>query len=226
MQLSFSSCRVPSAQRGEETRRRILEAAILAFAQVGYEAAHTRLIADRAEVKLPAIAYYFGSKAGLFRAVIQHIATQYEKSMAPIAERVDALLADPAAPRQAVLDLLCELMETFAGVLLCPNNPDSWRQIIVRAEVENVSGLDLLRDCMRTNTGRPCMALIARLTGEAENAERTWMRAVALLGEINIFTKPQVRLGLGWTEYTDERIRAIQTLVCDNARALFATAGS
>ncbi len=226
MHLSFNACRVPSAQRGEETRKRILDAAIAAFAEVGYEAAHTRLIAERATVKLPAIAYYFGSKEGLYRAVIQHIAAQFEKSMAPIAERADALLADPMAPREAVLAVLCELLEAFADTLLCPTSPESWRQIIVRAEIENLSGLEHLRDCIRNNTGRPCMELIARLTGDPANSERAWMRAAALLGEINIFTKPQVRGGLGWTEYTEDRIRAIQTLVCNNARAVFAGAGS
>ncbi|HEY1721850.1 MAG TPA: CerR family C-terminal domain-containing protein [Magnetospirillaceae bacterium] len=212
--------------RGEETRRRILDAAIAAFAEVGYEAAHTRLIADRASVKLPAIAYYFGSKEGLYRAVIQHITDQYEKRMAPVAQRVQALLADATASREDVLDLLCELLENLTDVLLRPTNPESWRQLIVRAEVENVSGLAPLRDCMRQNTGHPCMALISRLTGEPQDTEQTWMRAIALLGEINIFTKPQVRGSLGWTEYTDERIRAIQTLVCTNARSIFATLGS
>src|ERR1700749_2832653 len=103
MHLSFNPCRVPSAQRGEETRKRILDAAVAAFAEVGYDAAHTRLIAERAQVKLPAIAYYFGSKEGLFRAVIQRIAAQYEQIMAPVAERVRVLLADPMAPREAVL---------------------------------------------------------------------------------------------------------------------------
>lgn len=226
MHLSFNTCRVPSAQRGEETRRRILDAAVAAFAEVGYEAAHTRLIAERANVKLPAIAYYFGSKEGLFRAVIQHIAGQFEQRMLPVAERVYALLADAMAPREAILALLCELLEAFTDTLLSPNSPESWQRIIVRAEVENVSGLDSLRDCIRSNTGRPCMALISRLTGEPEGSERAWMRAAAMLGEINIFSKPQVRGGLGWTEYTEERIHAIQALVCNNARAIFANAGS
>ncbi len=75
-------------------------AAIETFASVGYEAAHTRLIAERAGIKLPAIAYYFGSKEGLFRAVIEHIATQFEQRMAPVAGRVRAALADPAASRR------------------------------------------------------------------------------------------------------------------------------
>lgn len=222
MNLSFGRCQVPSAQRGEETRRRILNAALEIFAGVGYEAAHTRQIAERAGVKLPAIAYYFGSKEGLFRAVIEHIAGQYQKRMEPVAARVRAGLADPDASRETLLDLLCELLETFIAVMFSTAHPESWRQILVRTEVENVSGLDSLRNCIRAETVAPCKALVARLVGEPEGGEFTLMRAAALLGQINIFTKPQVLQGLGWTEYTEDRIRAIQSIVCGNARAIFA----
>lgn len=222
MNLSFGRCEVPSALRGEETRRRVLDAALRIFAEVGYEAAHTRQIAEEARVKLPTIAYYFGSKEGLFRAVIEHIASQYQKRMEPIAARVRASLLDPAVPRETLLDLLCELLETFVAVMFSPAVPKSWRQILVRTEVESVSGLDALRNCIRAETVHPCKALIARLAGEPESGETTLMRAAALLGQINIFSKPQVMQGLGWTDYTKERVEAIQSIVCGNARAIFA----
>lgn len=222
MNLSFGRCQVPSAQRGEETRRRVLNAALEIFANVGYEAAHTRQIAEQAGVKLPAIAYYFGSKEGLFRAVVEHIAAQYQKRLEPVATRVRAGLADPNASHESLLELLCELLEAFIAAMFDISNPASWRQILVRTEVENVSGLDSLRNCIRAETVAPCKALIDRLAGEHEGPEITLMRAAALLGQINIFTKPQVLQGLGWTEYTEDRIRAIQSIVRGNARAIFA----
>ncbi len=60
--------------RGEDTARRILLAAIEVFADEGYEGASTRSLASHAGVNAPAIQYYFGSKEGLYRAVIAHIA--------------------------------------------------------------------------------------------------------------------------------------------------------
>ncbi len=41
--------------KGEETMRRILEAAIEVFAAEGYDGASTRALAERAKVNLPAI---------------------------------------------------------------------------------------------------------------------------------------------------------------------------
>ena len=88
--------RAGTYQRGEDTRRRILDAALPAFARDGYEGVSTRALAEQAGVNLPAIQYYFGSKEGLYRAVIESIARGIEECMAPIAARVREAVARPA----------------------------------------------------------------------------------------------------------------------------------
>ncbi len=60
--------RRPSAggyARGDETRLRIIEAAIESFGEHGFEAASTRDIAARAGVNAPALQYYFENKEGV-----------------------------------------------------------------------------------------------------------------------------------------------------------------
>ena len=74
--------------RGEDTARRILLAAIEVFADEGYEGASTRSLASHAGVNAPAIQYYFGSKEGLYRAVIGHIANLVEERLGPVALRI------------------------------------------------------------------------------------------------------------------------------------------
>jgi len=226
MRLTFPSCHLPSAQRGEETRRRILEAAVETFASVGYDAAHTRLLAERAGVKLPAISYYFGSKEGLFAAVIEHIAAQFERHMAPVAERVQAGLAEAAASRAALLALLCDLLDAFAETMLSPAYPESWRLIIVRAEIANLAALEPIHNSIRRLAVEPAKALIGRLGGASEAKEISWMRAAAILGQINIFCKPQVRHGLCWAEYTEEHSRAVRTIVREHVQAIFGAGGA
>src|SRR5215475_8913359 len=103
--------------RGEETRRRILDAALEMFASQGYEGASTRLLAERAGVNLPAIQYYFGSKEGLYRAVIQSIAEDTEAHMAPLAVKVKAALANPDTTREELLELLCAMLESFVELV-------------------------------------------------------------------------------------------------------------
>ncbi len=64
MSTTMSRFRPASQQRGEETRARILDAALELFAASGFDGASTRTIAEQAGVNLPAIQYYFGSKEG------------------------------------------------------------------------------------------------------------------------------------------------------------------
>lgn len=59
----------PSAQ--EETRWKLLQAAMEVFAEVGYHAATTREICKRAGVNLASIHYYYGDKAELYREVFR-----------------------------------------------------------------------------------------------------------------------------------------------------------
>lgn len=54
--------------RGDETRGRILYAALRIFGEVGYVQAITRRIAEPAGVEVSAIKYYFDNKEGLYPA--------------------------------------------------------------------------------------------------------------------------------------------------------------
>lgn len=54
---------------GEQSRERLMHAALQLFAHQGYAKTSTREIAEAAGTNLAAISYYFGDKAGLYRAV-------------------------------------------------------------------------------------------------------------------------------------------------------------
>jgi AcrR family transcriptional regulator len=54
---------------GEDARRRLFQAALTLFAHKGFGNTSTRELAEAAGVNIAAISYYFGDKAGLYRAV-------------------------------------------------------------------------------------------------------------------------------------------------------------
>lgn len=58
----------PTRIDGEESRQRLLHAAVHCFAEQGFSKTSTRAIAEAAGVNIAAISYYFGDKAGLYRA--------------------------------------------------------------------------------------------------------------------------------------------------------------
>jgi AcrR family transcriptional regulator len=72
--------------RGEDTRHRIVEAALGLFREKGYDETTMRAVAERADVSLGNAYYYFASKDDLLQAY-------YERSHEAHAERVRPILA-------------------------------------------------------------------------------------------------------------------------------------
>ncbi|MES2186182.1 MAG: CerR family C-terminal domain-containing protein [Pseudomonadota bacterium] len=66
----------PPAQRsdGAEARERLLHTALRLFSEQGFVRTSTRALAQAACVNLAAIRYYFGDKAGLYRATFTELA--------------------------------------------------------------------------------------------------------------------------------------------------------
>jgi len=99
---------IPAALRtarsdGEDTRARLLRAALRLFAEKGFAQASVRAIAEAAGTNVAAIAYHFGDKAQLYTA------TFYEPFGS--ASELIPVFADPA------LDLAGALGHYFAGFL-------------------------------------------------------------------------------------------------------------
>lgn len=67
--MSISTPTKPMRSDGMEARNRLLDASMRLFAEHGFSKTSTRDIAEAAQVNISAISYYFGDKAGLYRAV-------------------------------------------------------------------------------------------------------------------------------------------------------------
>lgn len=60
----------------QDTRQRLIEAAIFTFAEKGFEGAGIREIARRAKANSALVQYYFESKEGLYLAAMEYFFTQ------------------------------------------------------------------------------------------------------------------------------------------------------
>ena len=100
---------------GVDARERLLHVALRLFAEKGYAKTSTRQIAQTAEVNIASISYYFGDKAGLYRAVFTEPMgcsiddrAQYDQSHFTLRESLDGLFRGILAPmHQGDLMQLC-----------------------------------------------------------------------------------------------------------------------
>lgn len=89
----MESSGIEGRTRGERTRATLIDAARARFATLGFDGALGADIAADAGVSEPSIGFHFGSKRGLFLAVME---TYYERTQAEIDDVIDLDL-DPVA---------------------------------------------------------------------------------------------------------------------------------
>jgi len=214
--------------RGEETRKRILSAALRVFAAEGYDGASTRALARAASVNLPAIQYYFGNKEGLYRAVIDHISETVEERIAPVTRQIGEAVSTGRATRRRLLELLCGMMDAFVALVTDQTSPD-WESralFFARAEIERQIALDALHRHVTRQVVEPCALLVGLLTGQPSDAEQTLVRTVALLGQVSVFCNRKAHQVLDWQELDETRLRTIQAVVREHTLAIFRTVKS
>lgn len=96
------------AQQADQTRARILQAAIAVFTRDGYSGGRIEKISAEAESNDRMIYYYFGSKEKLFVKVLEHTYEQFN--------RAESLLSlDPSTPVQTLRQLVAFVWDYYVS---------------------------------------------------------------------------------------------------------------
>jgi len=104
----------------QDTRRRLMEAALLAFAEKGFEGASVREIARSAKANPAMIAYHFGGKDGLYEAAMRWVCTDFHSR---VQEIIGA--AGPEMDRGTALESIRTIVERmFKSVAACDRRGD------------------------------------------------------------------------------------------------------
>src|SRR5258708_38189699 len=208
--------------RGEDTRRRLVETAIEAFGTNGYDGTTTRMLAEHADVTLPSIQYYFGSKEGLYRAAIEHIIGEMEGRLEDVAARARATLANSKATRQELLSCLCGLLDALSRLIV--GGYGSRKRFISRADIERSAALTPLHEQMRRHMIEPCAGLLARLIKRRPDDPKVIVRTLALIGQVSVFCHSGARRILGVADLGESQMAMIQDIVREHCKAIVDTA--
>lgn len=205
--------------RGEETRARIVQAALKVFGEEGYERASTRQIAAEAGVTPPALQYYFDSKEGLHRACAQFILDRADHLLSPALQAAQAVLDGRAEAMPS--DALCDLLDAIVDASLLSNDLAEAATFSVRIRSEDDSPAGAL---IREKIGAPildvCTALVARATASPVD-DVTRIRASLLLSQVAAFYLNQrsTLAKLGWPDFDGPRRAAVKRVVRVHTKA-------
>jgi AcrR family transcriptional regulator len=120
--------REPVQERAMVTREKLLEAAIRAFASVGYDAASTREIESDAGVNRGLIAYHFKTKDALWKAAVEWLFAQAAAELAAAEQR--AVDIDPVARLRFFVRAIVRFSARYPEVnrlMIEEGTQDDWR---------------------------------------------------------------------------------------------------
>ncbi|AYA39731.1 transcriptional regulator CecR [Xenorhabdus nematophila] len=174
--------------RGEQAKQQLLEAAIEIFGRSGLEGATTRNIAQQANQNIAAIAYYFGSKEGLYLAVVQHIADRLKAEFTPLVEAVDHFFAKtpkPYPPEQ-ILAFIHQGMVSY-NRLIFEKSSINISRIMSHEQLTPTEAYSVMHEQGLAPIYSRLNKLIAHYIGADEGQISTQIHTHALLGEILSF---------------------------------------
>ena len=102
-----------------DSKTKLLYSAFCEFAKNGFFGAKTRDIADRANINISSILYYFGGKKGMYAAALENIVDTVKTMSADVFSRYQ-IVVESGSPEEARA-FLKELMQRFL-LLLCGEN--------------------------------------------------------------------------------------------------------
>jgi AcrR family transcriptional regulator len=101
----------------QDTRQRLMEAALLAFAEKGFDGVGVRKIAQKAKANPAMIAYHFGSKEGLYEAALRWVISDFSQWLQNMPEAPDS--NSPNAREAALSSLKVNIKGLFENLVIC-----------------------------------------------------------------------------------------------------------
>jgi AcrR family transcriptional regulator len=210
-----------TTSRGDKTRNNLLEVGTRLFSERGFAAVSTREIATAAATTLPSISHHFGSKEGLYRAVLQNVSEQMEEQFSLASAEAIGFLKLKRVTRQQRLDALQVFLSSVTRTIL--QSSAEWVDLITQEERLPAEALKPIEQVIEKQVLRPIMRLIASLRGQSPTSGDVKLQAISLLGRVLILrTRRSATLRLlNWQELTPLRIERIAGTLRSEVDAIF-----
>lgn len=209
--------------RGDETRQRIIDAAVKLFGEHGFAGASTRDIAAAAGVNAPALQYYFENKEGVYHACAQFIADDIRARFEPSMRHAARVLKDQGDTR-ALIDAFLGIHEVTLDLVLTDAQASNRRLFVMRDVVgeEPRVASKLLERRLKQPLNKLRLTLLSRISGTTTRDPVARIRLLTLKGQIlPFFYPPGACLDeLGWKEIDAAKGALLKATVIEQTRTL------
>lgn len=217
---------VEKTPRGDAARHALIMAGLKLFSEYGRSGSSTRELTRLARTNLAAISYYFGSKDGLYIAVVDYIAEELLRRMAPLkADGLALLEQGKAAPEQIIQALHC-LLSGMADIFLNSSEVRFWARIVTREMLNPGPAFALFYQRQIKPMHDLITALIILYVPRATAGDAVKIRAHALISQVLVFiiSKEPLLRYLGIEELETPQMTQIHQLIHTHIRACLTAA--
>ncbi len=181
--------------RGEETKLRIINAAVEIFGSQGFAGTSTRDIVAAAKVNMPAIQYYFGGKLGLYDACIDQLTAMVWRRIAPAVRACQASVK-AGATLDEIIATLGEVQDCLIDSFFSDPEGYAIRRLLAWQDAEN--GADASDKLMKERIGVPTFQTfqmaVEHVTAAPLRPIEVRMHALSLMGLSTVFHFNQSRV--------------------------------
>lgn len=207
----------PTPTGAEATRQALIESGLRLFGDKGFAATSTREIAGGANANIASIAYHFGSKDGLRKAIAETIATTLRGVIDSAFEEAsrDVAAARPEQRSALAVAAISAALDRIALFLLASPMGALFPRFVVREMTETSAAFDVLYAGVFEPAHRRLCALFAAAAGGEPESEETRLTVFALIAPLLYFRigAPAVLRRMGWSRYGAAEAKKISGVV-------------
>ncbi len=206
--------------KNNDTRESLIQAGLELFGDYGLEGTSTRMLAKTAGANISGIAYYFGGKDGLYRAVLEHISRRFNDLTEETRGEIRLKLSRPMA-RPEALSLIKEMVSMMSRIINDQLKIKNAEKIILREQTDPSPAFSILFDGYMRELLSLIFNLASRYSGQPADSDEVIVMAHTLFGQVISFvaTKETLFKNLGVKRLSGEQKELIRRVVPANVEA-------
>lgn len=174
-------------EKSQQKKDKIIESSIKLFANHGYEATTTRMIANDAEVSLSAIAFYFKTKENLYKDTLSNVADRISDYYSELNEKIEKLYENYYINPNEAWEIICEMIDYQIDISIDRKNPD-YIDLLHCEQTHNIDNYTPISNAIIDKSENNLSKLIMAYT---ENTNLKWAEVISrsIIGGIMSFTE-------------------------------------
>jgi AcrR family transcriptional regulator len=209
--------------RGEETRARIVAAALRMFGERGFEAASTRDIATMAGVNAPALQYYFDNKEGVYLACVEYIVASVWDFMSEVAADAEQALEAKVSDAE-LIEKFCVMQGKLAEFMFTIKDSEDWRLFMARLNSGEgpPAGFQYIYQHVSGRMTKVLAGIVGRLLGRPADDEETLIRTMSVSGQLHVFqvARKSMLARLNWDRVDASRLEMLKRILREHSAVL------